>query len=263
MRRKTKILLSQWVRQIARKLGLDTKATKVKGEVFAKYSELQQKLGYQFKSLDLLLEALTHRSCLSDPKHDSAITNERLEFLGDSVVGLVVSNYLFATFPEKNEGELTEIKSLIVSRKILAKVARSLEIGKYIRLGMGEEKSGGRERNSIISNAVEALIGAVYVDGGYQQAGRVINKLLLSHVNEFVKSELAKNYKSKLLEYSQSQGWGTPEYEICTETGPDHAKVFEAIVRVQGQKIGLGSGRSKKQAEQNAAREALETLNQL
>jgi len=222
---------------------------------------LEKKLGYKFKNLELLNLALIHRSYLSVTKEKRFQTNERLEFLGDAVLGFIITEYLFELYPKKSEGILTEYKSILVSRKILGRIGRQIDLGSFLYLGQGEERSGGRNRQSIISNAVEAILGAVYLDGGYNSVKSVIDRLILSQFREILDRELDKNFKSQLLESSQANGLGTPEYEVKTESGPEHQKVFEVEVRVQGKVVGKGSGKSKKKAEQNAAHQALEDMN--
>ena len=222
---------------------------------------LEDKLGYYFKNLDLLDLALVHRSYLSVSKETRYQTNERLEFLGDAVLGFIITEQLFETYPQKSEGILTEYKSILVSRKLLGRIARQIELGTFLYLGQGEERSGGRKRQSIISNAFEAVLGAVYLDGGYVAVKKVIHRLILKQLRQILDSELDRNYKSQLLESAQAIGLGTPEYEVKTESGPEHEKIFEVAVRVHGKVMGLGTGKSKKKAEQNAAHQALENIN--
>lgn len=223
--------------------------------------ELEDKLGYHFKNENLLKLALIHRSYLSTSGEKRHNTNERLEFLGDAVLGFIVTEYLYKTFSKKSEGVLTEYKSILVSRKILGQIARQIDLGSCLFLGQGEERSGGRKRRSIISNAFEAILGAIYLDGGYKAAKDVIYYLILSQLEPILKRELDRNYKSQLLEASQANGLGLPEYEVKKELGPEHEKVFEVVVRVQGKIKGIGTGKSKKMAEQNAAHHAIDSMN--
>lgn len=232
-----------------------------RGHDTKRLSELEEKLGYCFKNPDHLKLSLVHRSYLSVSGENRIQTNERLEFLGDAALGLVVTGYLYEQFPEESEGVLTEYKSILVSRKTLGMIGRTIDIGKYLFLGSGEDRSGGRRRQSIISNAFEAVVGAVYLDGGFTAAKAVVHKLLLSQYKRILMRELDKNYKSQLLESTQAHGLGLPSYEVKTETGPEHRKVFEVAVRVRGKIMGIGRGKNKKMAEQNAAHDALENMN--
>ncbi len=217
-------------------------------------------LGYQFRDPDLLKLALMHRSYLSVSGEKNGQTNERLEFLGDAILGFLVTEYLFHRYPNESEGILTEYKSAIVSRKTLAHVAEQISLGQYLYLGYGEARSGGRVRHSNISNALEAVLGAIYLDGGFIAVKLVINRLILTNLEQILQSELNRNYKSQLLEYTQSKGLGLPEYVVQSERGPEHNKIFEVAVQIQGKIVGVGSGKSKKKAEQNAAQQAMNTM---
>jgi len=190
-------------------------------------------------------------------------TNERLEFLGDAVLGVVVTEYLFRQFPNASEGELTEMRSSVVSQEVLAQASRDIGLGDYLYLGEGEERTGGRERESILADALEAVIGAIYLDGGIESARQVIKYLLLDHLDSILESEISRNYKSQLLEYMQARGLGSPEYAVIEEVGPDHEKEFTVEVRIQGRVMGRGKGKSKKKAEQEAAQRALERIHAL
>jgi ribonuclease-3 len=219
------------------------------------------RLSYRFRNPSLLERALTHRSSL--PKtHHTLESNERLEFLGDAVLGLVVTEELYLRFPNETEGSLTKMKSHIVSRERLAEEAHKLGLGEFLILGQGEEQAGGRRRHSILSDAYEALIGAVYLDGGLEAVRQIVVRSL------FLKREIGrardylhqKNYKSWLLEHVQAEGGMAPEYRVKTVKGPDHIKEFTIEVLVRNEVMGTGSGLSKKKAEQAAAREALGKL---
>ena len=223
-------------------------------------SRLEKALGYRFKDRNLLRLALTHRSYLAISGKSHEATNERLEFLGDSVIGLLVTEHLFTRFPQKPEGSLTHYKGIMVSRTALSRIAKELSLGRYLYLGVGEERSGGRRRESILADAMEAVMGAIYLDGGYEAARAVLVNVLLPRMEAVLKQEADRNYKSQLLEFSQARGYGLPEYEIRSEKGPEHAKVFEVAVKVQGKILGVGVGKSKKRAEQEAARRALQSL---
>ncbi|MFQ5708087.1 MAG: ribonuclease III [bacterium] len=224
------------------------------------FSSLKMMLGYEFKNEQLLVQSLKHRSILPVTHEDRINSNERLELLGDAVLGLVVVDFLYQRYTHKEEGELTSMKSLLVSRRILARIARALELGKYILLSDSEEKSGGRNRASIIADALEAVIGAIYLDGGLVQAREFIENKLLSSFDEIISEDLHKNFKSMLLEYAQSQNIGVPSYHVQAVDGPDHEKIFTVAVKIQNDVLGVGTGNSKKRAEQKAAQEALRSL---
>lgn len=218
--------------------------------------KIESVLGYTFKDERLLEKALSHRSSVSD-----GLANERLEFLGDAVLGLVVSEFLFKEYPDYNEGNLTKIKAALVNEAMLSKVAYKFSLGQYVFLSVEEERSGGRLKPSIIADAMEAVIGAVYLDGGLEASARVIHKVLLSDFKNLINDEAMFNYKGELLERMQGSGRGIPKYEVIEEIGPDHIKVFVISVSIDGARLGTGQGTSKKEAEQRAAKMALETLN--
>lgn len=224
------------------------------------FQSLRETLGYNFSNEELFVQALKHRSYLP-VAHESRIhSNERLELLGDAVLGLVVVEFLYQRYPDKEEGELTSMKSLIVSRRILARIARALRLGQFILISESEEKSGGRSRASINSDAVEAIIGAIYLDGGLEKAREFIHDKVLANFEEVISRELHKNFKSMLLEYSQSRNLGLPSYHVQSVNGPDHEKIFTIQVKIQDEVLGLGVANSKKRAEQLAARDALRNL---
>ncbi|MFQ5771121.1 MAG: ribonuclease III [bacterium] len=224
------------------------------------FDSLKQVLDYEFKNEQLLIQALKHRSYLPISNEDRVDSNERLELLGDAVLALVVVDFLYRRYPTKDEGELTSMKSLLVSRRILARIARTLQLGNYILLSDSEEKSGGRNRASIIADAMEAVIGAVYLDGGLGKVMDFIEQKILCNFDEIVSEDLHKNFKSMLLEYAQSQNLGAPYYKVQAVDGPDHEKVFTVEVIIQDDVLGVGTGNSKKRAEQRAAQEALRNL---
>ncbi len=221
---------------------------------------LGQVIGYRFRDRELLEQALTHRSSLSGTRRSRLVSNERLELLGDAVLGLAVTEFLFKRFPRKPEGELTNMKSVVVSRRILSRVARDLRLGEYILMSPAEERSGGRQRPSILADTLEALVGAIYLDAGFGEAMRFVRRFVLAQMNEFLSEELYRNYKSELLEYAQARGWGNPIYTVLKEEGPDHDKTFTIQVSVAEKASGVGKGPTKKRAEQLAAREALKQL---
>ena len=224
------------------------------------FQSLRETLGYNFSNEELFVQALKHRSFLPVTQENRIDSNERLELLGDSVLGLVVVEFLYQKYTDKEEGDLTSMKSLIVSRRILARIARALRLGKFILVSESEEKSGGRSRASINSDALEAIIGAIYLDGGLEKAREFIHEKILCNFDEVISRELHQNFKSMLLEYSQSQNLGLPYYHVQSVDGPDHEKVFTIEVKIQDSVLGLGVANSKKRAEQLAAREALRSL---
>jgi len=217
------------------------------------FKQLEDLVGYCFEKDSLLRLALTHKSAIAPDDTLGILSNERLEFLGDAVLNCLVTEYLYMTHPEKSEGQLSKIKSLVVSRKILGEIAIALDLGKYLIFGVSEEKSGGRNRHSILSNGFEALLGAVYLDGGLANAKRMLDKFLFGRIQEFVSDERNVNYKSKILEMSQRDGFGMPRYITLSATGPDHAKEFKIRIEIAGVPMGEGSGTNKKIAQQNAA----------
>lgn len=224
------------------------------------FEGLEAKLRYRFENKDFLIEALTHRSSLKETGKERNSSYERLEFLGDAVLGLTVSHYLFQNFPDKDEGELTKIKATLVSEANLSRRAKIISLGKYLHLSSEEEKSGGRSRHSILSDSYEALLGAIFLDGGLKAAEKFIQTQLLKSIKETAEDRSFHNYKGELLELLQAEGAGIPKYEVLEEEGPDHQKMFTVGVFSKANRLGTGKGTSKKEAEQKAARIALEKL---
>lgn len=220
--------------------------------------KLQKRIGVRFTDLSLLEQALTHRSYSHVTAQTRNDSNERMEFLGDSVLGLSVSQFLYLEFPDRSEGALSKMKSLLVSRKVLSSVSRTIGLGEYLLLSGEESDMGGRDRTSILADSFEGLIGAIYLDQGYRSANLFIRRTLLSDINEILKDEEHTNYKSLLQEYVQSRRLSHPVYRVRREEGPEHEKEFAVDVIVRGEPWGSGRGKSKKDAEQNAARAALE-----
>jgi ribonuclease III len=220
----------------------------------AELSPLEESIGYRFKNPAHLKQALSHKSFASESK--SGVFNERLEFLGDSILAAVVAHQLYVEYPEEDEGSLSKKKSLLVSRPSLAHWASELKLGSYLYLGVGEETSGGRSRQSLLGNALEALIGAIYLDGGYEAADRFIRKWCTGRHGSLEETD----YKSSLQEVLQKKYKVPPSYELARSAGPDHDKTFEVTVRLGKRVLGQGAGKSKKEAEQAAARNALETM---
>ncbi|WP_447970496.1 ribonuclease III [Nitrospira sp. M1] len=224
-------------------------------------SDVQTTLGYVFRKPELLQTALTHKSFSQGSQDKAGKDNERLEFLGDAVLALVVSEYLVTLFPHADEGELSKIKAFLVSRSSLAKAATRLQLGHWLRLGRGEEATAGRQKSSLLANALEAIIAAVYIDGGSEQARTFILRVLnpeLGQLQTAADGEFRGDYKSHLQELSHKKFDMNPDYRLVQETGPDHQKVFEMEVFINDRVRGRGIGKTKKEAEQIAAREALE-----
>ncbi len=218
-----------------------------------------KKFGYRFSNVSLLLEALTHRSYVYH-SNGSAVSNERLEFLGDSVLGVVIAKYLFDNNPDYDEGDLTKTKALLVNETSLSMVGADIGLNDLILMSPEEEKSGGRDRSSIISDAMEAVIGALFLDGGLKAARNFIYQTVLRYSDEIFSDSTQRNYKGELLEFMQHRGQPPPYYEVISEEGPDHEKTFHVIVKTAGELSGTGSGPSKKEAEQKAAAESLKRL---
>ncbi|MDE0604736.1 MAG: ribonuclease III [bacterium] len=219
---------------------------------------LADRLGYQFAQPSLLVEALTHRSWCAD--HAGTSSNERLEFLGDAVLALVVTDHIYTAYPEMAEGQLAPLRAEVVRAEALADLAVELQLGKALRLGRGEEASGGREKLSILSDAMEAVIGAVYLDAPWEKLIELVRGWLDDRIAAASERPGIRDFKTRLQEYCARSGQNAPEYRL-TEKGPDHAKQFLAVVHVGGEERGRGRGRSKKQAEQAAAASAWQTLN--
>ena len=222
--------------------------------------ELEKRLDYSFRDPALLEEALNHSSYANEHRSAGIRSNERLEFLGDSVLGFVTAEFLFCQHPDAPEGDLTRIRAALVCEQSLYEVARRLDLGAYLKLGRGEEAGGGRERTSILADATEAVFAAVYLDGGIGAASALIHRLLLDAEKEEVLEERRRDYKTALQELVQRQADQVLTYHMTGEAGPDHDKTFQAEVRLNGTPIGAGSGHSKKEAEQAAARSALEAM---
>lgn len=219
---------------------------------------LEENLGYKFKNIELLKTAVTHSSYANENKMKITENNERLEFLGDAILNLIVSHYLYKKYQDYPEGELTKIRATVVCESSLAFAARKINLGKYLLIGKGEETTGGRERDSILADASEALTGAIYIDSDFDTA----SKLLLKNFEEDIvyavaKGDLFIDYKTELQEKFQRKKKSKIEYRVLKEVGPDHNKIFYMDVAVNDKTIGKGSGRNKKEAEQMAAKEAL------
>ena len=218
---------------------------------------LEEKLDYRFQNTELLEQALTHSSYANERLGGAQMSNERLEFLGDSVLGQVTADHLYRTHPDLPEGDLTRMRSALVCEESLAQVAMGWGLGEYLKLGKGEDQNGGRQRVSILADAVEAILAALYLDGGIAQARRTIRAFILSKEEQ---TGEGRDYKTALQEFVQRTQGHTLRYQLLEETGPDHLKEFLMEVTLDGKQVGTGKGRSKKEAEQQAAKMALETL---
>ena len=221
---------------------------------------LEEKLGYTFKNKALLENALQHSSYANEHRNAGTRSNERLEFLGDAVLGVVTADYLYRRHPDLPEGDLTRIRAALVCEESLHEVARSLGLGRHLRLGRGEEQGGGRERPSILADATESVFAAVYLDGGMEEATALIHRVLLDKEREEAVEDRRRDYKTELRELVQRKSGSALGYQMTGASGPDHAKVFEAAVVLNGEEFSKGTGHSKKEAQQAAAKEALEKL---
>lgn len=220
----------------------------------------EQTIGYVFRDAALLDQALTHKSHVNEFKHKHRKHNERLEFLGDAVLTLVMSEHLAAVFPDSTEGDLSKLKARLVSEVSLATAARRLDLGALLRLGRGEELTQGREKPSILANTLEAIVAAIYLDGGLEAARKFVLGVFdqdFQDVQEVGSPATLHDYKTRLQEWCQKEYDTLPHYVMVRETGPDHQKTFEVQLTVRGDVLGVGVGRTKKEAEQMAAKQAL------
>jgi ribonuclease-3 len=227
-------------------------------------SLLEKKIGYRFSDRKVVLEALTHRSVLGELKPDEkGVTYERLEFLGDSVLALVTTDFLVRNFPDENEGQLTQKKSLLVSQTVLSKKAEAIDLKDHVILSDNAFKGGVHGQDSIQTAVLEAIIGGIYLDGGLEKARTMVEKIILDDVDVIFDHTDHVNYKSHLQEWTQSKFKTYPRYKIRSTTGPEHDKIFIVEVRAGHSMIGRGRGKSKKDAEQMAAKEALKKLRRI
>jgi len=217
-------------------------------------NELQESLGYQFRDEKLITEALTHRSYSKD------FNNERLEYLGDAVLDLIVGEYLYKLLPDAEEGLLSKLRAAMVNEESFNKLARRLNLGKYLFLSPAEENNGGREKPSILSSAFEALIGAIYLEAGFEKAKEIALKLLKEEYPEIDPDKLLKDYKTKLQEITQAHFGVVPEYRLLSATGPDHRKEFEIGVFINDKEYARAKGKSKKAAQQEGAKKTIKIL---
>ena len=220
---------------------------------------VEKALDYRFRDINRFVEALTHKSFSNEqispnpPPH-----NERLEFLGDAVLELIVSDHIFQRFPDMDEGQLTRIRAEVVNEKSLARIGRDIGLGDCLLLGKGEEQSGGRQKASLIADAFEALLGAVFFDGGFDQARNVVMPLFVASINQAARRKEGMDFKTRLQEWLQARKLGVPSYTMISSEGPDHKKIFTSQVSCSGKVLGQGRGKTKKAAEQEAARQALQ-----
>jgi ribonuclease-3 len=220
------------------------------------YSEIEQHLGYKFKDRELLFLAFIHRSFANEYKNEVFAHNERLEFLGDSVLGLIISDYLYKKLPDMPEGTLSSFRSSIVDEGSCSKYMQSLDCSSYILLGKGERANKGMQKDSILADVFEAIIAAIYLDGGYESAKKFIFNNFKKRIESLLKKP-KRNFKAELQDYSQKKFQKPPEYKVLEESGPDHEKIFLVSVYLDDNKIAQGKGSSKKDAEQDAAKNAL------
>lgn len=222
-------------------------------------NKLEQNIGIEFSNKLLLETSVTHRSYLNEHR-DVPEHNERLEFLGDAVLELIVSDYLYRKFADRAEGELTSFRSALVRTDSLAESAKKLKIGEYLRLSRGEEESGGREKDYLLANAFEAILGAIYLDKGYEKARDFVYRTLIPKLAEIVEYRLDIDNKTKIQELAQSEYKTTPTYEVIDERGPDHDKTFTVVVKIDDKIVGKGTGSSKQKAEEKAAEVGIEYI---
>ena len=222
-----------------------------------------EKIGYEFKNRKYLEKALTHRSYSNEIEKTKRYNNEKLEFLGDAVLNLITTEYIYERYEGKTEGELAKLKSQIISEPVFSSISSDMELGEYLYLSNGEIMSGGRHRKSILGDAFEALIGAIFKDSDYYTTKDIALKFLLEKINNLEEIEGTGDYKTILQEVFQSKYRKMPEYELLSTKGPDHNKEFKIAVKLDNKIYGVGIGKSKKEAEKNAAREALEKIEEL
>jgi len=219
---------------------------------------LEKNLGYQFKDKSLLVRALIHSSFANEKHEDKLKSNERFEFIGDSVLNYIISTTLFKIFPEVNEGTLSKYRSFLVSTNTIYEISSKMDLGRYLILGKGEEKTGGNKKKNLIVDCFEAIVAAIYFDGGLKNLRKVILRLYRKKLRELKREDFVLfDYKSKLQEILAKKGLPSPKYVVLGESGPDHAKVFRVQVTIDGEGYGIGTGSSKKEAQQNAAKNTI------
>ncbi|MBI5748094.1 MAG: ribonuclease III [Nitrospinae bacterium] len=221
---------------------------------------LQEKFNYKFKDINIFNQSLTHKSYVNENISENLQDNERLEFLGDAVLSLVVSDYSINRFTDYSEGDLTKIRAAVVSEVNLSLMAREMDLGRFLLLGKGEEMTGGRDKSSLLANAFEAVIAAIYLDSGYKETFDVLIAILNDKIDKVAGYQLHRDFKSDLQEFIQNRQYSIPQYRVAMEFGPPHEKIFEVEVMIDGEVFGIGRGKTKKEAEQSAAQQVLEEL---
>lgn len=224
------------------------------------YSKLEKNIGFKFKNYDLIHLAFIHKSYVNEHREEQIDDNERLEFLGDAVLELIATKHLFENYPDQDEGEMTSYRSALVKGKNLAEIAKELNLSDFLRLSKGEENSGGRQKNYILANTLEALIGAIYMDSGYSMAEKFIKKFIIAKLDQIIEQGLHIDSKSRFQELCQEIRESTPHYELITAAGPDHQKIFTMGAFIDDELIAQGQGTSKQKAENQAAQKALKKL---
>lgn len=224
----------------------------------AEVTDIEEKINYTFRNKDILRESLTHKSYSNENR--LLYNNERLEFLGDAVLNLIISDYLLRRLPDSPEGDLSKLRAMVVNENTLSKVAERIELGNELFLGKGEDMTGGREKPSLLSDALEALIAAIYLDGGIDEVSSFVNRFFDEEIRIAVSKGISYDFKTDLQECCQGRFGILPRYHVSRESGPDHKKVFEVSLFIKDEHYGTGIGKTKKEAEQKAAREALEKL---
>ncbi len=225
------------------------------------YALLQKRLGYQFQNIHLLRQSLTHRSFANESGDPGLEDNEKLEFLGDSIIGFVISDLLYQSFPRFREGDLSRVKSHVVSEPFLARLAREIDLGVFLLLGKGEAASGGQNKSSLLSNCYEALVAAIYLDGGIEPVWDFLTKNFKERIESLIHNRRILDHKSLLQEHSQEVFNCIPLYRLHRITGPDHDRTFEVDLIIKGEVFSVGTGKNRKEAEQIAAKAALSKLN--
>lgn len=228
-----------------------------------KVKSCSKQLGYSFWDIAHLKRALTHKSYANEGKKSYSDHNERYEFLGDAVLELAISDLMMNQFPDSTEGDLSKLRAALVNEKSLAEMARKINLGRYLFLGRGEEQCLGREKESLLADAFEAVLGAVYLDGGFKPAFKIVKVLFNPYLFKAQGTDISKDYKTKLQEESQTLFQTIPQYQLVGQVGPDHDKTFEIKLLIRGELYGSGQGKSKKQAEQMAAFEALKKMGKI
>lgn len=234
--------------------------TSLNKKEISKVKSLEKKIKYKFKDPCILKRALCHKSYVNENRLSSLEQYERYEFLGDAVLELVISDLMMEKFPKYSEGKLSRLRSALVNEKSLAELARKLNLGKFLFLGKGEDNCGGRNKDSLLSDVYESVLGAIYLDGGFQIAFNFIANQFKDLLHQATQEDIVQDFKTRLQEKTQEIYKAIPKYTLIDEKGPDHSKTFEVHISIKGEILGKGKGRSKKQAEQNAAKLALKDL---